>query len=83
MKLYRYLINVKSTYGCKNNVCLLAGNKKEALKFCKDFDGLKIIDRLKGTQDVSFTDANDYVMWRQKESLQKGLANKTLEIIKE
>lgn len=83
MKLYRYLINVKSTYGCKNNVCLLAYNKKEALKFCKDFDGLEIIERLKGTQDITFTDANDYIMERQKDILQKGLANKTLEIIKE
>ena len=83
MKLYRYLINVKSTYGCKNNVYLLACNKKEALKFCKDFEGLEIIDRLKGTQDITFTDANDYVMWTQKESLQKGLANNTLEIVKE
>ncbi len=80
MTLYKYLINVKSTYGCKSNVCLLASNKKEALKFCKDFDGLKIIDRLKGTQDITFTDASDCVMWKQKEILQKGLANKTLVI---
>ena len=83
MKLYRYLINVKSTYGCKSNVCLLACNKKEALKFCKDFDGLAIIERLKGTQDITFTDANDYIMETQKDILQKGLANKTLEIVKD
>lgn len=83
MKLYKYLINVKATYGCKSNACLLAGNKKEALKFCKDFDGLKIINRLKGAQDITFTDSIDEIMKKQKEILQNGLANKTVEIIKE
>ena len=43
MKLYRYLINVKSTYGCKNNVYLLAGNKKEALKFAKILTDWKLL----------------------------------------
>ena len=61
MKTYRYIMNVKSAkYESLNRVCLLAINKKEAEKFCKDFKGLKIIERSRKKHDfIRFDNSND------------------------
>lgn len=83
MKLSRYLINAKPSFGYNNDLFLLASNIKEARNFCKDFDGLKILKRLNGKLDIIIYSSIDVIMKVQKENLQKGLANKTLEIIKE
>ena len=80
MELNKYLINVKSSWGCNNNIVMFALNKKEALKFCKDFDGLKVIRRVNGKFNVTISDSIDEIMQKQKEILQKGLANKTIVI---
>lgn len=82
MKLSRYLINAKTSWGYNNELFLLANNIKEARNFCKDFDGLKILKRLKGKLDIIIYSSIVDVMKAQKENLQKGLANKTI-IIKE
>lgn len=79
MKLYRYLINVKSSMGVMHYIVLLAPNKKVALKFCKDFDGLKIISKEHGA--ITTIKWGDEIMQKQKDVLQKGLANNTYEII--
>ena len=80
MKLHKYIINAKASWGCKNNIVMYATNKKEALKFCKDFDGLKIIGRIKGKFNIVMFKSIDEIMQKQKEILQKGLANKTIVI---
>ena len=69
MKTYRYIMNVKATkYESLNRVCLLAVSKKEAMKFCKDFKGLKILEKLKGTTENDFKDSES-LMNTQKELL--------------
>ena len=83
MKLTKYLINAKPSWGCGCELFLLASNIKEARNFCKDFDGLKILKRLNAKIDIIIYSSIDDVMNAQKENLQKGLANKTLEIVKE
>ena len=83
MKLSRYLINAKPSWGYGDKLFLLASNIKEARNFCKDFDGLKILKKLNGKLDIIIYSSIDDVMNAQKENLQKGLANKTLEIVKE
>lgn len=73
MKTYRYIMNVKAKkYETLNRVCLLAINKKEAMKFCKDFKGLKILEKLKGTTDNGFKDSES-LMNTQKELLAEKL----------
>lgn len=73
MKTYRYIMNVKSAkYESKNRTVLLAVNKKEAMKFCKDFKGLKILEKLKGTTENGFKDSES-LMSTQKELLEKYL----------
>ena len=77
MKTYRYIMNVKATkYESENRVCLLAANKKEAMRFSKDFKGLKILEKLKGTTENDFKDSES-LMNTQKELLAEQLkANK-------
>ena len=82
MELNKYIINAQSG-DFNNHIVMYAINKKEALKFCKDFDGLKIIGRIKGKFNTEVFKSIDEIMNKQKEILQKGLANKTLKIIKE
>ena len=70
MKTYRYIMNVKSAkYETKNRTVLLAVNKKEAMKFCKDFKGIKVLERCKGKSWRRQFDNIDYLMKRQKELL--------------
>ena len=78
MKVYNYTVNVKSTkYPTLKPLNLLAVNKKEAEKFCKDFKGLKIIEcSMKKHEFMRFNDSND-LMSAQKELLAEQLkANK-------
>lgn len=44
MKLYYYKINIVNTINGRN-ISLIAPNKKEALNFAKEFEGLTIGDR--------------------------------------
>ena len=77
MEFHKYIINAQS-WGFNNHIVMYAINKKEALKFCKDFDGLKIIGRIKGKFYITMYQSIDEIMQKQKEILQKGLANKTI-----
>ena len=80
MKTYRYIMNVKATkYESLNRVCLLAINKKEAMRFCKDFKGLKILEKLKGTTENDFKDSES-LMNTQKELLTEQLKSNQLYI---
>ena len=69
--------------GYGDKLFLLASNIKEARNFCKDFEGLKVLKLLNGKIDIIIYSSIDEIMKKQKENLQKGLANKTLEIVKE
>lgn len=44
MKIYYYKINIVNVINGRN-IALIAPNKKEALKFAKEFEGLTIGDR--------------------------------------
>ena len=73
MRLYDYTINVKSVlFGAENHMIISATNKKEAMKFCKDFKGLKILEKLKGTTENDFKDSES-LMSTQKELLTEKL----------
>ena len=81
MKVQYYTINVKST---KDNIgrqlIILAVNKKEAMKFCKDFEGLKIIECSRKKHDfIRFDNSND-LMNAQKEALTEKLKSNELYI---
>ncbi len=70
MRLYDYTINVKSVlFGPENHMIISAINKKEAMNFCKDFNGLKVLERCKGKSWRRQFDNIDYLMNRQKELL--------------
>ena len=74
MKVYNYTVNVKSTkYPTLKPLNLIAINKKEAMKFCKDFEGLKIIECSRKKHDfIRFDNSND-LMSTQKELLAEKL----------
>lgn len=74
MKVQYYTVNVK---GAKDNtgrqLVIYAVNKKEAEKFCKEFEGLKIIDSCrKKYEQWRFNNSND-LMSAQKELLAEKL----------
>lgn len=77
MKVYNYTVNVKST---KDNtwrqLILLATNKKEAMKFCKDFKGLKIIECSRKKHDFGLYNNSNDLMNKQKELLTEKLKSK-------
>ena len=53
MKVYSYESNIINVSNGKN-IVVLAPNKKEALKFAKNHEGLKIGERVKGkSNDIS------------------------------
>ena len=54
MKIYSYESNIKIA-NSNNYVTVLATSKKEALKFAKDYKGLKIGSKVKGSsKDVQY-----------------------------
>ena len=81
MKVYNYTVNVKSTkYPTLKPLNLIAINKKEAMKFCKDFEGLKIIECSRKKHDfIRFDNSND-LMNAQKELLTEKLKSNELYI---
>ena len=81
MKVQYYTVNVKST---KDNIgrqlIILAINKKEAEKFCKEFKGLKIIECSRKKHDfIRFNNSNDLMNY-QKETLTEKLKSNELYI---
>ena len=55
MKIYSYESNIINVSNGKN-VVVLAANKREALKFAKNHEGLKIGERVKGKgKDVPYS----------------------------
>ena len=77
MRLYDYTINVKSVlFEAEHHMIISAINKKEAMKFCKDFKGLKVLERCKGKSLRSQFDNINYLMGRQKELLAIELKSK-------
>lgn len=84
MKLYAYKTNVFNYDRYTNTtkglgVSLIAKNKKDALKFIKDFKGMTLGERLKRQEYAYDFD----VMGKQKELLTKGLQHQTLVIVGE
>ena len=60
MKLYNYESNIINVSNGKS-VLVLALNKKEALKFAKNHEGLKIGERVKGkSNDIPYS-IDDYM----------------------
>ena len=74
MKVQYYTVNVKNTNdNLGRRLVILAVNKKEAMKFCKDFEGLKIIEcSRKKHEQMRFNNSND-LMSTQKELLAEKL----------
>lgn len=71
MKVYSYESNIKNVSNGRN-IVVLAPNKREALKFAKNYEGLKIGERLKGNgKDVPYT-IDDYM------NIQSNLLDKLL-----
>lgn len=55
MKIYSYESNIKIA-NSNNYAVVLAPNKKEALKFAKDYEGLKIGSKVKGSsRDIQYS----------------------------
>ena len=81
MKVYNYTVNVKSTKdNIRRQLIILAINKKEAMKFCKDFKGLKIIECSRKKHDFTrFNNSNDLMNY-QKEALTEKLKSNELYI---
>ena len=74
MKVQYYTINVKSKNdSLGRRLVILAINKKEAMKFCKDFEGIKVLERCKGKSLRSEFDNINYLMSAQKELLTQKL----------
>lgn len=60
MKVYSYESNIICVSNGKN-IVVLAPNKKEALKFAKNHEGLKIGERVKGkSNDIPYS-IDDYM----------------------
>ena len=60
MKVYSYESNIFNVSNEKN-IVILAPNKKEALKFAKNHEGLKIGERVKGkSNDIPYS-IDDYM----------------------
>lgn len=74
MKVQYYTVNVKSKkYPTLKPLIISAINKKEAEKFCKEFEGLKIIEcSRKKHEFMRFNNSND-LMNAQKELLAEKL----------
>ena len=60
MKLYSYESNIICVSNGRN-VAVLAANKKEALKFAKNHEGLKIGERIKGKLDYISYSIDDFM----------------------
>ena len=74
MKVQYYTVNVKNTNdNLGRRLVILAVNKKEAMKFCKDFKGIKVLKRCKGKSLRSEFDNINYLMSIQKELLTQKL----------
>lgn len=80
IKVYKYLTNAKSKI-CNKYIMFYAINKNEMLKFCKDFDGLKVTKKLKGNTYFPFS--SDHLMKAQKHLFERDVNNGTIEIVKE
>lgn len=79
MRYYLYETNLKWASCLEGkSVSLIAKNKKEALKFIKDFKGMKLGARIK-KQENSYNYEFD-VMEKQKELLNEYLNNKKIVI---
>ena len=60
MKVYSYESNIINVSNGKS-VVVLAPNKKEALKFAKNHEGLKIGERVKGKLDYISYSIDDFM----------------------
>ena len=60
MKVYSYESNIINVSNGKN-IVMLAPNKREALKFAKNHEGLKIGERVKGKLDYISYSIDDFM----------------------
>ena len=73
MKVNSYLLNIVNVKNESKYIPVLAVNKKDALDFCKNFKGLKIIEKLKGKFELPCYEDSESLMIAQKELLEKYL----------
>lgn len=71
MKVNSYKLNIVNVKDETKYISILAINKKEAMKFCKDFKGLKILEKLKGKFETYRFEDSEALMTAQKELLEK------------
>lgn len=73
MKANSYLLNIVNVKNETKYIPILAVNKKEALDFCKNFKGLKILEKLKGKFETYPFEDSETLMNTQKELLERYL----------
>lgn len=73
MKANSYLLNIVNVKDETKYIPILAVNKKEALNFCKNFKGLKILEKLKGKFVTYRYEDSKSLMNAQKEILERYL----------
>ena len=82
MNVNRYKLNIVNVNNDSQYISVLAINKKVALDFCKNFKGLKIIEKLKGKFEIYRFEDSESLMNAQKELLEKYLQKQEI-IIKD
>lgn len=82
MKVNSYKLNIVIVNDDCMHISILAINKKVALDFCKNFKGLKILEKLKGKFETYRYQDSESLMNAQKELLEKYLQKQEI-IIKE
>lgn len=73
MKVNSYKLNIVNVNDDTKYISVLAINKKVALDFCKNFKGLKILEKLKGKFEIHRFEDSESLMIAQKELLEKYL----------
>ena len=73
MKVNSYKLNIVNVNNDSKYISVLAINKKDALDFCKNFKGLKVLEKLKGKFETHQFEDSESLMNAQKELLEKYL----------
>ena len=73
MKVNSYKLNIVYVNNDSKYISVFAINKKDALDFCKNFKGLKILEKLKVKIEIHQFEDSESLMNAQKELLEKYL----------
>ena len=82
MKVNSYLLNIVNVKNETKFISVFAVNKKDTLDFCKNFKGLKILEKLKGKFEIHRFEDSKSLMTAQKELLEKYIEKNEI-VIKE